>query len=395
MNRHERRAARRQGGTPAAAVRSTTQALLGEALNHHQAERLDDAEQLYRRILAEEPARQAALANLGMLHHQRRNLAEAEAWYIKALAVRRTPELLNNLALLQREQADLTGAEQLVREALKLRPDYADALYNLGVTLIDAGRPGEAIAPLLQRARDPSAGPDVHANLARCFAAVGETEQARRHGRQSLLLKDQQACADFRMRGGRPATGDPAPPFDATGPQCNVAAFSLWGARATYVDGMIANAGLVRTLYPGWTCRVYLDQSVPQPVVDKLRQAGAQIVAMPRAGSHYGLFWRFLAADDDQVQYFLCRDADSRINTINTQEVAAATEWLGTGRPFHVMRDAPFHTELMLAGLWGGVGGGCAAFALGLTGSIDRRITAGPIRIFCARKSGRASASRQ
>src|SRR5262249_9203298 len=110
----------------------------------------------------------------------------------------------------------------------------------------------------------------------------------------------------------------------------------------------------VRSLYPDWTCRVYLDESVPQLAVDKLRDAGSQIVIMPAASNHYGLFWRFFAADDDQVRYFLCRDADSRINT---QEAAAVTEWLGSGKAFHVMRDSLFHTDLILAGLWGGVGG--------------------------------------
>src|SRR6202043_4091751 len=130
-----------------------------------------------------------------------------------------------------------------------------------------------------------------------CFAAVGETEQAAPWP-AIAAAQGPTGLRGFPQARRRPARGDPAPPFDATCPQHNVVAFSLWGARAAYVDGMIANAGLVRALYPGWTCRVYLDQSVPQPAVDKLRQAGAQIVAMPRAGSHYGLFWRFFAADD-------------------------------------------------------------------------------------------------
>jgi Flp pilus assembly protein TadD len=365
MNRHERRAARKQGRSVADATRPPIESLLAEALHHHRAGRLDHADQLYRRILAARPAHPQALANMGMLHHQRRALPEAEAWYAKALAVQRTPGLLSNLAVLQREQGDLPGAERLLCEALELRPDFPDALYNLGVTQIEAGRPGEAVAPLLKRAHDPDAGADVHANLARALDAVGETEGARQHGRQALLLKDQRARTDFQAGGGQPVPSVPAPPFDPTRPQCNVVAFSLWGARATYVDGMITNAGLVRALYPGWTCRVYLNNSVPQPAVEKLRQAGAQIVAMPATDSHYGLFWRFFAADDAQVQYFLCRDADSRVNT---QEAAAVTEWLGSGRPFHVMRDATFHTELMLAGLWGGVGGRLR----GIRGWIDR-----------------------
>jgi tetratricopeptide (TPR) repeat protein len=341
------------------------QTLLGEAIRQHQARALDQAEALYRRILAVTPNHQAALANMAMLHHQRRALDEAKHWYTRALAVQRTPELLSNLAMLHRETGDLASAERLLTEALTLRPDFPDALYNLGVTLIDAGRPADAIAPLTQRARDPAAGADVHANLARVLLAAGLSQRAVQHGRQALLLKDQQACGAFQARGGQPLAAVPVPPFDPSRPQQNVVAFSLWGTRAPYVEGAIANAGLVRDLYPGWTCRVYLDVSVPQDAIAALHQTGAQVVTMPRADTHYGLFWRFFAADDADVAYFLCRDADSRINT---QEVSAVAAWLASGRGFHVMRDAPFHTELILAGLWGGVG----QRLRGIRGAIDQ-----------------------
>lgn len=331
-----------------------TEALLVEALTHHQANRIDRAEALYRRILADEPHHIAALSNMAMLHHQRQALAEAEHWYAKALAVRRTPELLSNIATLRRAQGDLKEAEKLLKEALALRPDFPDALYNLGVTLIDADRPGDAIAPLARRARDPRAGADVHANLARALYAIGRAREGLRHGRQALLIKDSQACTAFSARGEQLLPQEPAPSFDPAKPQHNVIAFSLWGDRATYVEGAIANVALARGLYPGWVCRIYADISVPLAAIETLGRAGAQIVMMPRAENHFGLFWRFLAADDPQVRYFLCRDADARLNT---QEQAAVAAWLGSGRPFHIMRDAPYHTELMLAGLWGGVGG--------------------------------------
>jgi tetratricopeptide (TPR) repeat protein len=333
---------------------SHVQDWLGAAIRHHQAGQLDQAEPLYRRILAGEPGHPVALANLAMLYHQSRALAAAEACYIRALAIQRTPELLSNLGLLRREQGDLAGAERWLREALVLRPDFANALYNLGVTLIDAGQPAEAARLLARRARDPQAPADVHANLARALLTIGERTQALRHGRQALLLKDQLSRTAFRARGDQPLGDAPAPGFDPANPEANIVAFSLWGTRATYTEGAIANAGLVRTLYPGWTCRVYLDDSVEPQVRDALSRGGAQIEVMPRAGTHYGLFWRFFAADDERVRYFLCRDADSRINS---QEAAAVAEWLSSGRAFHVMRDAPFHTELILAGLWGGVGG--------------------------------------
>lgn len=314
---------------------------------------IDQAIICYRQAIEIRPEYLDANNNLAAALSEQGRLADAEPLYRKALAINRTPELLSNLGLLRREQGDLAGAERLLREALALRPDFANALYNLGMTMIDANRPAEAVVFLSQRARDPGAPASVHANLARTFSALGDRTQALQHGRQALLRKDAQACTNFQARGGRKLAKIPTPRFDPQRPEQNIVAFSLWGDRATYVDGAIANAGLVRKLYPGWTCRVYLDDSVPSDARDALGAAGAQVVSMPATGTHYGLFWRFLVADDARVQYFICRDANSRINT---QEAAAVAAWLGSGCPFHVMRDAPFHTELMLAGLWGGVG---------------------------------------
>jgi hypothetical protein len=76
---------------------------------------------------------------------------------------------------------------------------------------------------------------------------------------------------------------------------------------------------------------------------------------MPRAKTAFsGLFWRFLVADDPEVDRYLVRDADS---IVNVQERLAIDEWVASGRHFHVMRDFWPHTGLMLAGLWGGVRG--------------------------------------
>jgi Flp pilus assembly protein TadD len=329
------------------------EALVRAALAHHQAGRFDEAKALYERILAVDPAHQATLANLAMLHQQRLSFAEAERWYAKALAVKRTAALLSNLSVLRRTQGDLADAERLLIEALALEPSRTDMLYNLGLTRVDAGRPAEAVEPFLQATRDPDAHPEIFANLARAYLSIGRREEARRHGEETLRRKDRHARAAFEARGLRVLEPVVAPRFDPGRPEHNIIAFSLWGAKATYVEGAIANAELTPLLYPGWTCRIYVDPTVPQHALERMRKAGAQIAMMPLADRHYGLFWRFFAADDPKVRYFLCRDADSRLNS---QEAQATRAWLESGKAFHIMRDAPFHMELMLAGLWGGVG---------------------------------------
>ena len=75
---------------------------------------------------------------------------------------------------------------------------------------------------------------------------------------------------------------------------------------------------------------------------------------MKRVNPFDGLFWRFLPINDGRTRHFLIRDADS---IINRREQAAVTEWLASGKAFHVMRDWWTHTEVILAGMWGGIGG--------------------------------------
>ncbi|MEO0417071.1 MAG: tetratricopeptide repeat protein, partial [Verrucomicrobiota bacterium] len=55
-----------------------------------------------------------------------------------------------------------------------------------------------------------------------------------------------------------------------------------------------------------------------------------------------------------EVDRFLVRDIDS---VVNVKERVAVDAWLASDRYFHVLRDFISHTELILAGMWGGVGG--------------------------------------
>ena len=64
--------------------------------------------------------------------------------------------------------------------------------------------------------------------------------------------------------------------------------------------------------------------------------------------------WRFLVIDDSNVKRFLLRDADA---LLSEREYAAVQEWVEGPYYFHIIRDYFTHTELILAGLWGGCAG--------------------------------------
>jgi hypothetical protein len=108
-------------------------------------------------------------------------------------------------------------------------------------------------------------------------------------------------------------------------------------------------------LYPGWVMRLALDETVPADFVAVMRSLQVDVRLQP-AGQplRQRLCWRFLVANDPAVGRFQVRDCDS---VFSLREVRAVDDWIASGRWFHVIRDWWTHTDLMLAGLWGGVAG--------------------------------------
>ncbi|MDR0181750.1 hypothetical protein [Lysobacter arvi] len=193
----------------------------------------------------------------------------------------------------------------------------------------------------------------VHDALSHAHGALGEREQVRAHGLRALTLRD----AQFGVEPAVPlASLPPLPPAPSEDTRAkNVLAFSLFGARPKYCENAIINALEQPRLYPHWTCRFYLDDSVPPDVRARLLQAGAQVVDVSDALRTWpGPMWRFAALEDASLHRVAFRDADS---VISRREADAVTQWCQSPHRFHALRDGPTHTELLLAGLWGVVSG--------------------------------------
>lgn len=118
-----------------------------QALEHHRAGRLQQAEAIYRDLLAREPNDPDALHLLGVIAHQLGQHKTAVALIERATGVNpNVPDYHNNLgqalSALQRLDAAVAAYEQ----ALALRPDYAETHNNLGMALQEQGKTAEAIA---------------------------------------------------------------------------------------------------------------------------------------------------------------------------------------------------------------------------------------------------------
>jgi tetratricopeptide (TPR) repeat protein len=133
--------------------------LFAEALRHHQAGRLNEAEPLYRQVLAFDRRHSDSLHLLGVIAWQTGRYDMAADLIDKAIAVNpKAAAYHSNLGLVFKDQGQLDKAVASYRRAIALKPDYPDAHNNLGAALRDLGQFEEAIAGFehaLQSGGDP------------------------------------------------------------------------------------------------------------------------------------------------------------------------------------------------------------------------------------------------
>lgn len=239
-------------------------------------------------------------------------------------------------------------------DAARLHPGVAAVHENLGVVLMRLDRHGEAVAALEHALALGGPTPNLLDALCAASARTGNHAAAARHGEAALKMKD----ARF---GARPPLctlpRTPPPPFNPRARRENVIAYCIWGTQSRYHMPLRETLKIAPHLFPDWTVRVYHDAALPETHLAPLRRAGADLHAVrPATGEpvHRRLLWRFDVCSDPGVKRFLVRDADA---ILSVKERVAVDAWLASDRYFHAMRDYFTHTDLLLAGMWGGVGG--------------------------------------
>ncbi|NWE23145.1 tetratricopeptide repeat protein [Pseudomonas sp. P7548] len=245
--------------------------------------------------------------------------------------------------------------------ALKIVPQHMGVLSDYALCLMRLNHFSQAHAVYLRIFNAP---PALQAQasatwldgLAEVCGHLGLRDDVHAYGKLSLERAD--ARHGHAVEPG-PRAAAPAA-FQPGTPERNIIAYTLFGDSPRYCESAIANVQVARELFPAWRCRVYLDDSVPAVIRQRLLDAGAQVIDMSgsaRDGVH-PLMWRFLVVDDPEVDRYLIRDADS---LLSEREQAAIDQWLASPYWFHHIRDSFTHTELILAGLWGGCRGGLPA----------------------------------
>jgi tetratricopeptide (TPR) repeat protein len=116
--------------------------------------------------------------SLGMNRHQTGQLQEAESIYRQILALKpNDPDALHLLGVLAQQCGHSQAAVDLIQKSLAVTPANSAALTNLGEALRVLGRHDQAIAAL-QKSLEIRVSPEAIGNLGIVYADIGKTDQA-------------------------------------------------------------------------------------------------------------------------------------------------------------------------------------------------------------------------
>jgi predicted O-linked N-acetylglucosamine transferase (SPINDLY family) len=173
---------------------------LDRAIEHHQAGRLHQAEQLYREILQVDPQQVDALHLLGVVAHQTGRNNEAIDSIRQALALNGGQAIFHNsLGAAYQALGKLPEAVACYEQAVRLQPQYAEAHNNLGQALKEQGRLEEAVASCQQALRLKPAYAAAHSSLGTALLEQGRLEEAIGCYRRALQIRPEYAEAHFNL----------------------------------------------------------------------------------------------------------------------------------------------------------------------------------------------------
>jgi tetratricopeptide (TPR) repeat protein len=253
------------------------------------------------------------------------------------------------------QAGDFAAALEVTKQAHALVPQHPKVIGDAALCYLRLGNYDRARSLYERACALTPQDTNLWDGLTEVCGRLGLKDKVRLNGKRALELKDEQSTGNTVKYPPLSLSDHPPPPL-STDALRNIIAFSLFGDKPRYCETAMLNVRKAGQLLPQWTCRFYVDETVPLAVRTRLQHLGAQVQLMDERDrvELSGLMWRFLVMQDPDVDRFLLRDADS---LISFREVAAVQEWLQSGRYFHLMRDYYTHTELLLAGMVGGSGG--------------------------------------
>ncbi len=166
------------------------------AVEQRQAGRLDEAEELFRAILAQWPDNPYALNYLGVILSQRGQAPEAASLMRRSVAGNPpVAHLYTNLAGVLLSIRDFAGAEVAARAGLGLEPTMAQGRLDLGNALWSLGKREEAISEFRRGIESDPRRWDIFGALGLCLHDLGRVEESVAALQRAVDLQPRQATS--------------------------------------------------------------------------------------------------------------------------------------------------------------------------------------------------------
>lgn len=171
------------------------QELLKTALTHHQSGALDQAEEIYQRLLTNDERQWEARYYLGTLQLQRGQLDLSVSSFLKVVQLQpELPDVHNNLGVAYHAIGKWQEAGQSFEQALRLNPHYERAYYNLGTLLESRGLFADAVK-CYRKSHELSRNPETYEKLADVLKLTQDWDESAAIYRELL----EQAPGDFNL----------------------------------------------------------------------------------------------------------------------------------------------------------------------------------------------------
>ena len=172
------------------------------ARQFQQAGHFQQAEDIYRRILREQPNNSAVSFSLAFVLQEKGNLEEAVSHYRKALMLNpRFVDAYYNLGRIFQQKGHLAEAMHCYEEAIQLNPSHAFAYNNLGSILQQKGRSDEAIT-LYEKAIQLNPGiVSAYNNMGLALQEKGRFDAAMKCYEKALLFQPDHPELHFNISG--------------------------------------------------------------------------------------------------------------------------------------------------------------------------------------------------
>ena len=149
------------------------------AFENHKKNNLKVAEEIYKKILEEDPKHFPSTVLLGTLSAQIKNFDLAKQLLEKAIKINSNhPEAHYNLGLVFNQLADFEKAINCFEKAIKIKPDYAEAYNNLGNSYKGLKNFEKAITYYEKTIEVNSSYADAYNNLGIAFKSLGNEKAA-------------------------------------------------------------------------------------------------------------------------------------------------------------------------------------------------------------------------